>query len=183
MASQARLGAVLLTLQWALYLVFLSLPQHANAQVAVCMNATEQPVVISIDPPSGTTGTDNTRSTNYTITGERLDQVADVMVQYDNGFVTIRLSDIEQEPTQIRFHLTEVPLPRLAGTLTEVILLPNKTQCSQVSLTISLHDTGKNKWHAILVVLSSETVLGVSISQCVYNVGLLYIKNGLLFQH
>lgn len=146
MASQARLGAVLLTLQLTVYLILLSLPQHAIAQDAVCMSATQQPVVTSIDPPSGTTGTDNTLSTNYTITGERLDQVANIIVQPLSSAMPIALADIQNEPTQIRFHLQEIPLSR-TGTPTDVMLVPNNTQCSPVTLTISLHETSKNKWY------------------------------------
>lgn len=143
MTSKARRGLPFLALNLALAfcLLVLCTVQHASAQ---CGSAVDQPLVSSLDPPSGTTGVDETLGTTYTMTGERLDRVATIDVTYETRFsgeVNIALANVDQEPTRITFNLQQTSLSRNA--LATMVLQPDNTDCSSVTLEVSLHDTGK----------------------------------------
>ncbi len=140
MASTARLYI----LKSLLYIVaVILLLDSGNAQTC---SSVEQPVVSSLDPPSGTTGTDESLSTLYTITGERLDQVVDIIVELDSSLERIQLASmmIIDERT-ITFRLSvNPPLPsRSGGNPARVRIIPANSSCSTVELTISLHDTSE----------------------------------------
>ena len=101
MASPAKVTMLSCILWLVLHLVL----DFGKAQT--CISSTEQPVVNSIDPPSGTTGTDAALSTRYTITGQRLDQVMAIFVEIQTLFERLRIDAVDptvQGTTSISFH-------------------------------------------------------------------------------
>lgn len=121
--------------------VLFALLHLLNVNAQSCITAEEQPVVNSLDPPSGTTGTDESLSTLYTITGERLDQVNDIMVVLDTTGRRLELDSNNTEENAITFRLTFVRVG--VGSIATVTIVPNNTACSSIALTISVHDTSK----------------------------------------
>ena len=109
-----------------------------------CVSSTKQLVVSGIGPPSGTTGTDATLSTHYTIAGERLDKVSEITVEIEtsSGLETIPLVDSVQGAASIKFHLATTALPP-QGTNASVLVIPINPDCAPSVLTISLHNPGK----------------------------------------
>ncbi len=127
--------------------VFLLL-DPGNGQIC---SSVEQPVVSSLDPPSGTTGTDESLSTLYTISGERLDQVADIIVELESSFVPtgipVPLDNmilIDERTVTFRLSIPSFGLFRTdGGNSATAIIIPRNSNCSNVILTISLHDTSE----------------------------------------
>ena len=145
MASPAKV----LTLSYLLLLTLSLVVDIGRAQT--CMSSIEQPVVNSIDPPSGTTGDNEGLSTSYTITGERLDQVAEIMVETDSQSpATITVTNVAlQDNSSISFNLEFTSISS-GGIGALVMVVPNNTNCSTVTLRISLFDTGKQNSHLLL---------------------------------
>ena len=109
-----------------------------------CVSFNKQLVVSSIDPPSGTTGTDTTLSTRYVITGERLGDVSKISVEIKtfSGIKTIPLVNSVQEAASIKFHLATTALPP-QGTNASVLIITVSPDCTPLVLTISLHHPSK----------------------------------------
>ena len=139
MASSAKV----LMLPFVLWLALSLIVDFGIAQT--CMSSIEQPVVNSIDPPSGTTGDSEGLSSRYTITGERLDQVAEIIVELDPQRPRrINVIDILQDNSSISFNLEFTGISA-GGIDASVMVVPNNTDCSTMTLTISLYDTGEQQ--------------------------------------
>ncbi len=124
---------------WQTVLFLLLHLVNVNAQ-STCLPA-EQPVVISLDPPSGTTGTDESLSTVYTITGERLDQVSSINVELEATQRRLELDSINTEERTITFRLSLVRIG--VGSIATVTIVPNNTACSDITRTITIYDISK----------------------------------------
>ncbi len=136
MASTGR-SCILQYLFWQSVLFLLLHLVNVNAQS--CVITEEQPVVSSLDPPSGTTGTDESVSTLYTITGERLDHVSNISVEVPEIELASIIIDSEESTITLRLSFARFGTGRLAT----VTIVPNNTACSDIIITISLHDTSK----------------------------------------
>ena len=121
-----------------IFLISNLIPGIGNTQT--CMSF-DQPVVESIEPLSGITGTNAALSTRYTINGERLDKVSEITVKREttSGPEIIPLVDSLRESSSISFDLDTAVLPP-GGTKAIVLVVPTNPDCSTLSLTIYLHD-------------------------------------------
>lgn len=103
--------------------------------------AAAQPIPARIDPPSGTTGTDQRQSTYYTISGQQLDQVASISVSF-NGFV-LATTNLVQNSSFIQFYIAEAILQRRDIVNATVSLFPTDSNCSVTNLTVTLYNLCK----------------------------------------
>ena len=137
---------------WRLGLVLCTLVQlEANAQNLGCDMATEQPTVLGVNPPSGTTGQDAGVSSTYTIRGERLDRVSQAEILLPSpldmenaGNPMPRVIFLLRNSTTISFQIPRTSLPRPeGGNLVTLNIYPDNTACQNISLNITLHVSGK----------------------------------------
>lgn len=116
-----------------LLLLFAVQPPPANAQGQGVCPSGEQPVASSVAPPSGTTGDDPRESTNYTISGEILDQVDTIEVQ--SGLQT---TIIARNSTSIQFHIQDANLRRREIVNATILLIPRNLNCLTANITVML---------------------------------------------
>lgn len=119
-----------------LLLLHAAQPPFASAQGQGVCPSGAQPLARRIDPPSGTTGTDLRRSTNYTISGEVLDAVDSIVLSLGLT-VIIRASN----SSSIQFHIQEANLRRGEMMNATVSLLPTNQNCLTTNFNITLLDT------------------------------------------
>ena len=111
------------------------------AQTDGACSSASQPLVRTIDPPSGTTGRDARRSTRYRITGDRLLQVATIGVILDDGR-TLRAQDVTSNNSVIGFYIDDARLGRPINATLSVS--PMDLDCTTTSFTITLFPTCKS---------------------------------------
>ena len=135
---------------WRLGLVLCTLVQlEANAQNLGCNTATEQPTVLGVNPPSGTTGQVAGVSSTYTIRGERLDRVsrAEISLPFPLDVLNTPVKEVtilQRNSTEISFQIARTTLQRReGGNLVTLVIYPDNTACQNISLNLTLHDSGK----------------------------------------
>ena len=133
---------------WSLALVICTLVHfEVNAQ-QTCDADTEQPAVTLLTPPSGTTGlTSGHRglSSIYFLQGERLDSISRMEIQFPPPQnITPRTAEIlQRNSTTVSFQIPLTFFQRMpGGTLVIITMYPNNTACQNISLSMSLHETG-----------------------------------------
>ena len=138
MASQTFGWLLILALQFSMY------ANQARAQDNSCNATAQQPVVNRIFPPSGTTGTSASLSSNYSIEGERLTMISQIIVQY-NGGLNITLLNLQSTDSSIMFNLQSTfGLQRTpGGTPATLQLVPTNAACERITDTIAIHETSK----------------------------------------
>ena len=103
-----------------------------------------QPTLTRFSPPSGTTGRSTGASTNYTITGSLLDQIATISIValIDGSNVTLRAEDVVTSSSMVEFHIQDANA-RLGGSRggvsATVILIPIDTDCMSLTVDIRLY--------------------------------------------
>jgi hypothetical protein len=136
---------------WSLALVVCTLVHfEANAQQnnMTCDADTEQPAVTLLTPPSGTTGlTSGERglSSIYFLQGERLDSISRMEIRFpDLQSITPRTPEILQSnSTAISFQIPQTFLQRIPGGTPAILrIYPSNTACQNISISMSLHETG-----------------------------------------
>ena len=136
---------------WSLALVVCSTLVHfeANAQQNMtCDTDTEQPAMTSLNPPSGTTGlTSGERglSSIYFLQGERLDSISRMEIQFPPPqIITPRTAEIlQRNSTAISFQIPQTFFQRMPGGTPAIITIyPSNTACQDISLSMTLHETG-----------------------------------------
>ena len=135
---------------WSLVLVVGTLVHlEVNAQ---CDMATEQPMVTGVNPPSGTTGTGGGVSSTYTIQGERLDRVSRLEILLLSPLDLMNSGRTVQDPmifqnrnsTSISFQIPQTNVQRQAGGSPVTLrIYPINAACQNISITMSLHETGQ----------------------------------------
>ena len=133
---------------WHIGLVLCTLLQlKVNAQNATCDTATEQPVVTRVNPPSGTTGEEAGVSSTYAIQGERLDSILGAVILNPPSLIpamhTLALQ--RENSSTISFRIPRTINVRRMGDLVNLIIYPNNSACQNVSLQLTILDTGKLK--------------------------------------
>lgn len=154
---------------WHLSLVLCTLLQlKVNAQNATCNTATEQPVVTRVSPPSGTTGEEAGVSSTYAIQGERLDSVLGAEIfnlpPLNPAMHTLALQ--RENSSTISFRIPRTTNVGRMGNLVDLVIYPNNSACQNVSLQLTIFDTGKlkyaskyNMWVHWLTIFNTSTNL------------------------
>lgn len=107
----------------------------AYLQPTFAQACTSQPVVTSLDPPSGTSGTDVGRSTYYTVSGQQLDQLADVFVLTDRNLSTLmRVGN----STTLSFYIEDARITPRDAVNAILFLVPTDRNCSTENITLTL---------------------------------------------
>lgn len=137
---------------WRLALVVCTLVHlEANAQQNMACNAdTEQPTVTLLTPPSGTTGIGSRLSSVYFLQGERFDSISRMEIQFPPpqsrpiASQIIEPDDIlQRNSTTISFQIPQISLDRTPGGTPAVLAIyPSNTACQNITLSMSLHETG-----------------------------------------
>ena len=130
---------------WSLVFVICTLVHfEATAQQnnTTCDANIEQPAVMLLDPPSGTTGMDSGLSSTYFLQGERLESISRMEIFLQG--TTPRTADIlQRNSTVISFRIPRTSFLRIPGGTPAVLrIYPNNTACQNISLSMSLHETG-----------------------------------------
>lgn len=136
---------------WSLALVICTLVHfEANAQQnMICDASTEQPDVTLLSPPSGTTGvTDGDRglSSIYSLQGERLGSILQMEIQFPPPLTIapVTAEILQRNSTAISFQIPQTSnLQRIPGGSPAILAIyPTNSACQNISLSMSLHDTG-----------------------------------------
>ena len=133
---------------WSLVLVictFVHFEANAQQNNMICDADTEQPAVTLLDPPSGTTGMDSGLSSTYLLQGERLESISRMEILIILQDVSSRTPNIlQRNSTVISFRIprTSFPLRIPGGTPAVLRIYPTNTACQNISLSMSLHETG-----------------------------------------
>lgn len=114
------------------------LPLQSDAQSA-CPVAL-QPVIRSISPPAGTTGVDPLESSNYTISGNLLNEVASIRVFYVSRSMEMELTTQNRmgDSESITFNIDDARLRPEERVNATVSVIPIDTNCAVTNLTITL---------------------------------------------
>lgn len=133
---------------WSLVLVVYALVHfEASAQQMTCNANTEQPAVTMLNPPSGTTGMDSGLSSIYLLQGERLERILRMEIQFPPPqTISPRTPNIlQRNSTEISFRIPQTSFQRMPGGTPAVLrIYPNNTACQNISLSMSLHETGQH---------------------------------------
>ena len=108
----------------------------ATAQNGGC---TQQPVATRLDPPSGTTGQDPFSSSNYTITGQFLNNTT-IVVELMSGQI-LPITDRIDNDTAVSFHIGTVE--QVLRTNAVILIGPMEDNCSVINIPITLFPRGK----------------------------------------
>ena len=119
----------------AILLMCISLPGCVWSQGSgeTCQES-DQPVLASIDPPSGTT------ELTYTITGEQLDRVEEITLTQDGNSLGISIE--ARNATEVRFTIMATSSQVEDGPAT-LTLVPDNSSCNTVFVDIELRERGK----------------------------------------
>ena len=128
---------------------------HAQ-QNSTCNATTEQPVVMEVNPPSGTTGSETApeggRISTYIIRGQRLDSVsrAEITILVGQGIVhDVTLQNLNSTAASFRIPQT-TGLPN-GGSLATLALFPANAACQNISINMTVFDTGKHTINCMYV--------------------------------
>ena len=133
---------------WSLALVVCTLVHFEVSAQQTCDADTEQPAVTLLTPPSGTTGLtsgDRGLSSIYFLRGERLDSISRMEIQFPPPQnIAPRIAEIlQRNSTSISFQIPQTFFQRIpGGTLAIITIYPSNTTCQNISLSMSLHETG-----------------------------------------
>ena len=117
---------------------------EANAQ-QICNADAEQPTV-TLTPPSGTTGLTDGEiglSSTYFLRGERLDNILRIEV-FPQDISPRTAQILQRNSTALTFQIPQTSgLERMpGGTPANLTIFPNNTACQNLTLSMSLHETG-----------------------------------------
>lgn len=124
---------------------------EANAQQnnMTCDVDTEQPAVTLLSPPSGSTGFtdgDSGLSSIYFLQGERLDSILRMEIQFPppQNIAPRTITDILQSnSTAVSFQIPQTSFQRMPGGTPAILAIyPTNTACQDISLSMTLHETG-----------------------------------------
>ena len=134
---------------WAWMIAVLCAMVHLELVLAqqnsTCNATTEQPVVTEVNPPSGTTGQEAGRSSTYFIRGERLDNIlsAEITIMVRLGIVhNIALERLNSSAASFRIPQT-ASLPN-GGSPATLALFPANAACQNISINLTVFETGKH---------------------------------------
>ena len=143
---------------WSLALVIYTLVHfEANAQ-QTCDADTERPAVTLLTPPSGTTGLtsgDRGLSSIYYLQGERLDSISRMEIQFPPPQnIAPRTAEIlQRNSTTVSFQIPLTYFRRITGGIPAIITIyPNNTACQNISLSMSIHQTGTVMIHTVVYI-------------------------------
>ena len=135
---------------WRLALVVCTLV-HFEANAQICDAGTEQPTVTLLTPPSGTTGIGSSLSSVYFLQGERFDSISRMEIQFPPPQSRPRASQIigtgdilQRNSTTISFQIPQISnIDRTPGGIPAfLVIYPSNTACQNITLSMSLHETG-----------------------------------------
>lgn len=129
MATPMAIAAVMVLLLSATQLR----PTCAQGSDGTCSS---QPVVAGLDPPSGTTGTDVRGSTYYTLSGQRLDQLAGVFVLVDRFNLTTL--NTMSNSTHFSFYIEDARLRRFEIVNATMFVVPSDRDCLVTNISMVL---------------------------------------------
>ena len=131
---------------WSLALVVCTLVHlEANAQ-QICNTNAEQPAVTLLTPPSGTTGITDGEiglSSTYFLQGERLDNILQIEI-FPQDISPRTAQILQRNSTVLTFEIPQTSgFRRMPGGTPAILrIYPNNTACQNISLSMSLHETG-----------------------------------------
>ena len=123
---------------------------EVNAQNMTCDADTQQPTVTRVSPPSGTTGLGGGVSSTFTIQGERLDRISRLEIELPSPLDLLNGRAVQnpmilpqRNSTFIAFQIPPtVVLRARGGSLVSLGIYPMNAACRNISLPISIHDSG-----------------------------------------
>ena len=122
---------------------------HFEANAQICDADTEQPTVTLLTPPSGTTGMGSSLNSVYFLQGERFNSISRMEIQFpppqSRASQIIGTGDIlQRNSTTISFQIPQISnIDRIPGGIpVSLVIYPSNTACQNITLSMSLHETG-----------------------------------------